>query len=75
MIGSELDLSGLKVKLYYEDETGREYNSVIPLSLFDTYGITTSPAHGATITSSLIGTKVTVYAGDISAQTKRNCAC
>lgn len=69
MIGSELDLSGLKVKLYYEDETGREYNSVIPLSLFDTYGITTSPAHGATITSSLIGTKVTVYAGDISAQT------
>lgn len=69
MIGSELDLSGLKVKLYYEDETGREYNSVIPLSLFDTYGITTSPAHGATITPSLIGTKVTVYAGDISAQT------
>jgi hypothetical protein len=69
MIGSELDLSGLKVKLYYEDETGREYNSVIPLSLFDTYGITTSPAHGATITSSLIGRKVTVYAGDISAQT------
>lgn len=69
VIGSELDLSGLKVKLYYEDETGKEYNSVIPLSLFDTYGITTSPAHGTKITSSLIGTKITVYAGNVSAQT------
>jgi len=58
--GDTLDLSGLVVRLTYENNSTDD----VAFSAFATKNITVSPAHGTLLTSAHNGEKVTVYYGN-----------
>lgn len=64
--GETLDLSGLKVKLFYSDS---QQDEIVDLSDFESKGITTEPVNGTTLTiNNHNGKYILVSCGGLSAQ-------